>query len=148
MLLEENSFVTISYCSKTKGVLLQWKCIVSMEAFQSAYNKVLELAVKQYRVKHYCTDLSRVGALTREQETWLTSSYYQRVFEVLKDSIYVAVVFSEGHFKAIVQNYHASFGSKQPDYVNFNYFTDIDEAWDWIGAIQKSQDAALFLSAS
>lgn len=148
MVIEETPSVTIAYCFKTNGILVRWQEITCLDGFKEVYGKVFDFAVKQYKIKHYCIDLRLAGALTREQENWLTSYYYNEVNRVIKDCISIAVVFSEEHFKAIIRNYYAAAEIQQHDFIQFNYFTDVKEAEYWLCSIQKGQDTAVDLQLS
>ncbi len=148
MLINESPSAFIEYFADCNGVLIKWKKLKDLRSFKVVYNKVLERAVKKYKIKYYCTDLRAVGPLSREQEAWLVSEYYHAVYRELKDKIALAVVFSEEHFNAIVHNYQLPAVNKQPDFIQFNYFTDLREALDWLRAMQKGQDQTILMSAS
>ncbi|MBF9254693.1 hypothetical protein I2I11_15415 [Pontibacter sp. 172403-2] len=69
------------------------------------------------------------------------------VYNVIKDNIYAAVVFSEEHFKAIVSNYQVASPAAQHQFINFTYFTDLEEALFWLQSIKKGPDTALLSAA-
>ncbi|WP_162055869.1 hypothetical protein [Pontibacter pamirensis] len=96
----------------------------------------------------YCTDLTSIGSLTREQESWLSQEYYQKSFNKLKTDFFVAVIFSEEHFKAVVSNYQIPSALSPHPYVYFNYFTDQQEALHWLESIEKGQDLAFVSTVS
>lgn len=148
MLVNESPYAFIEYFAGSNGVLIRWKKLKDLRSFKTVYNKVLERAVKKYKIKYYCTDLRAVGPLTREQEAWLVSEYYDAVYRELKGDIALAVVFSEEHFNAIINNYQLPAENRQPDFIHFDYFTDLREALNWLKAKQEGQDATFLLSAS
>ncbi|WP_347159114.1 hypothetical protein [Pontibacter chitinilyticus] len=112
-----------------------------------AYLHILDLLTVNAGLRLYCTDLSNIGALDREQEVWLNLEYYPMVHNLLQSDFYVAVVFSEEHFKAIVTNYQASAPAELYAFTHFTYFTAVDEAIHWLMSIKKGQDTALLPAA-
>ncbi|GAA4436084.1 hypothetical protein GCM10023188_28740 [Pontibacter saemangeumensis] len=117
-------------------------------AFVHAHLAALQLSLERQSVKFYCTDLTSVGALTREQEYWLNQELYKKSYNILQDDFFVAVVFSEEHFKAVVSNYIVPSATPSHEFVHFNYFTDQAEALQWLRGIKKGQDTALIQAVS
>ena len=111
-----------------------------MEQFKNIYWLALQFVRMQGKVRYYCTDISQSGPFDSEQETWLNREYYPQVFDSIQTNIYAAVVFSEGHFKALVSHYVPSQLLPLHDFIQFNYFTDSGEAFDWLSYMQKSQE--------
>lgn len=127
--------------SMDDGVLfIKWKQKPETREFIEAYTKILNYVKDSYRTTLFCTDLSRIGSLKNEQEAWLNSEYYQLVYNNLQADIFVAVVFSEDHFKAIITNYKATETQPQHSFIRFNYFTELNEACHWLASIKKGQD--------
>ncbi|WP_242919517.1 hypothetical protein [Pontibacter liquoris] len=108
--------------------------------FEEAYLQLLKVVTTANVIKFYCTDLSSIGALDREQESWLNLEYYPKAYDLIQDDIYVAVVFSEEHFKAIVTNYQVTIPDTHHHFIQFTYFTNVEEALHWLQNI-KGQDA-------
>jgi len=120
-----------------------WKQKPTDAAFVEAYLQGLSFVQEHVKVKLYCTDLSTIGPLGREQEAWLTNVYYNKLYETIKADIYVGVVFSEEHFKAIVTNYTATEISAEHNFIHFNYFTDKLEAFYWLESVKKGRDTVV-----
>jgi hypothetical protein len=144
MVIFETPFVNILHLSNVKTFIIKWLCKPDNAAFIEAYGALLQFVTENHLIRRYCTDLTSIGSLTREQEAWLSLEYYQKAYNVIQAECYVAVVFSEGHFKAIVSNYQLPAALPPPDYVQLNYFTDQEEALHWLESIKEGQDAAVF----
>ncbi|HEY4650972.1 MAG TPA: hypothetical protein VIG72_06135 [Pontibacter sp.] len=127
---------------------VNWKAKPTDGAFIETYLQGLAFVQDERKVKLYCTDLTQIGPLEREQEAWLNNVYYEKLYEVIEADIYVGVVFSEDHFKAIVTNYVATESAKLHSYIHFNYFTDKQEAFYWLNSIKKDWDTVLLTPAS
>ncbi|WP_133242766.1 hypothetical protein [Pontibacter virosus] len=114
------------------------------EQFRNLYWQVLQFVKNSPNIRFYSTDISRIGPLDAEQEAWLSREYYPQVSDIIGEDIYAAVIFSEGHFKALVNNYIASQLLPLHEFIHFNYFTVKEEAMDWLLYMQKGQDLAIF----
>ncbi|MCJ8167387.1 hypothetical protein MKJ04_21275 [Pontibacter sp. E15-1] len=144
MVVLETPYVKISYLFQVNCLSVSWLMRPTDAVFIEAHVAIVEFLSKNFPVKLYCTDLTLVGALTKDQETWLATECYNKTYNILNDDFYVAVVFSENHFKAVVSNYMVPSSETADDYVHFNYFTDQEEALHWLENIKKGQDSALF----
>ncbi|WP_460925207.1 hypothetical protein [Pontibacter brevis] len=74
--------------------------------------------------------------------------YYQKSYNQLKRDFFVAVIFSEEHFKAVVTNYQTPSALLPHPYVYFNYFTEKEEALHWLWSIKEGQDSAFISTVS
>jgi len=147
MVAVETTYIRIIYHIDSEIMIIKWLTKPKAAAFKEAYLQLLKLATINNVIKLYCTDLSSIGALDREQEAWLNLEYYPMVYSLIKDDIYAAVVFSEEHFKAIVANYQVEVSAEHQRFINFTYFTDLDEALFWLQSIKKGPDTALLPAA-
>ncbi|WP_161887964.1 hypothetical protein [Pontibacter russatus] len=111
--------------------------------FADAYLTALQFLKHIFPIKLFCTDLTLIGPLTRTQELWLSQECYKKSYNVLQDDFFVAVVFSEDHFKAVVFNYVLPETAYAHEFVHFNYFTCQNEALHWLASINEGQDTAL-----
>ncbi|WP_242928306.1 hypothetical protein [Pontibacter vulgaris] len=127
----------------TQSILMKWVKMPETAAFKEAYLSTLNYVAGHPYVKLYCTDLTLSGSLNREQEGWLYSEYYALVYNIIRDDIYAAVVFSEDHFKALVTNYLATPAVPNNDFIHFNYFTEQEEALSWLGDIYEGRYTAV-----
>ncbi|WP_018478189.1 hypothetical protein [Pontibacter roseus] len=143
MVISETCFASITYSRKPEALFIKWKTKPDTQQFVDVYWQVLQFVKNNPRICFYCTDISQSGPFDSEQEAWLNAEYYPKVFDCIQSDIYAAVVFSEGHFKALVSNYVATQLLPLHEFIHFNYFTNPDEAWDWIAYMQESQDFAL-----
>ena len=143
MVIFETLKVCVSFFEGSQTVLTKWESKPSLKAFKEANLHILSVLSQNKALKNFCTNLAFIGALSHEQEMWLDAEYYPEVHNILKSDFFLAVVFSEGHFQAIVHNYHLAHAKPKHDYVKINYFTDFDEALHWLDNVQKGQDAAL-----
>lgn len=148
MVLLETKYAEISYFHTFNCLHIRWLLKPDDAAFVSVHLTALQFSIDNHVVRHYCTDLTLIGSLSREQEAWLLQECYKKTYFVLQDVFFVAVVFSEDHFKAVVTNYVVPSAAASPDYVHFNYFTDQDEALHWLESIKKGQDTALIPAVS
>lgn len=143
MVVYSTTHSDIIYNSNEEILYVNWKQRPSNNAFIETYLRGLEFVQEQVPVNLYCTDLSQLGPLEREQEAWLNNVFYSKLYDVLKTDIYVGVVFSDNHFKAIVTNYTATEATAHHHYVHFNYFTDREEAIFWLESVKKGRDNIL-----
>lgn len=135
MLIEFNS---------DSGVLqIKWVQKPSLEDLKDTYSKVFQMADESYSTAYFCIDMSECGSFSVEQENWLQQEYYPLVHQALHKSIYIAIVFSEEHFKAIISNYKTQKPELFHPHMHFNYFTNAGEAQHWLKSIKKGQDAVL-----
>lgn len=121
-----------------------WKAKPTDAAFIETYMRGLAFVQEVRPVFLYCTDLTQIGPLDREQEAWLNNVFYGKLLAVLQSDIFVAVVFTEEHFKAIITNYTATEAATSHDFILFNYFTRRVEAIHWLESIKKGQDNLFF----
>lgn len=143
MVISQTSFALVTYSKETDVLCISWKVKPDMEQFRNLYWQVLQFVKASPKICYYSTDISRIGPFDAEQEVWLSREYYPQVSECIGEDIYAAVIFSEGHFKALVNNYIASHLLPLHDFIHFNYFTDNEEAMDWLLYMQKGQDLAV-----
>ena len=148
MLLLETEYVIIRYIEEVNCLNIRWLMKPDDAAFVRAHLATLQFSLDRHAVKYYCTDLTLVGSLAREQEYWLNQEFYEKSYNILQDDFFVAVVFSEEHFKAVVTNYVVPSATPTHAFVHFNYFTDQGEALHWLGSIKKGQDTALIQAVS
>lgn len=140
MVIKDSIFVSVMHNHAADILLLKWKRVPSFAQFKDTYLTVLGYVEQTRLVTSFCTDLTVIGSLNREQEDWLAYEYYPKVFEIIRSEINAAVVFSEDHFKAIVTNYQQPEYHPRQDFINFNYFTDFDEAIHWLINTRKGQE--------
>jgi hypothetical protein len=143
MVIFETPFANILHLNNTNTLVTKWLEKPDNAAFVETYGALLQYVTENHLVRLYCTDLTSIGSLTREQEAWLSLEFYQKAYNIIKAVCYVAVVFSEGHFRAIVSNYQLPAALPPPNYVQLNYFTDQEEALHWLESIKEGQDATL-----
>lgn len=114
-----------------------------MILLKEAYYHALQFVCENLQTYYFCTDQTLIGPLDREQESWLIQEFYPKVYDCIKDETYAAVVFNTTHFQAIVTNYQASATMPQQHFIQFNYFTKLQEAKQWLLDVKKGQFAAL-----
>ncbi|MFD2245168.1 hypothetical protein [Pontibacter ruber] len=148
MVIYQTQIINIVYTAETQILQIEWKAKPSMAAFKEAYLKALQFVEEQQHTRFYCTDLTSCGPFDREQEAWLNTEYYPKVYKSIGSDIYAAVVFTEDHFKAIVSNYEPSQLSLNYSFILFNYFTVLHEAQDWLAQVQKGQETHLVPATS
>ncbi|MBC5773222.1 hypothetical protein H8S95_04030 [Pontibacter sp. KCTC 32443] len=144
MVVYSTSFSDIIFDSELEILQVIWKAKPTDSAFIETYLQGLTFVQEVRPVKLYCTDLTAIGPLEREQEGWLNNVYYEKLHETINSDICVAVVFSEEHFKAIITNYAATGTSSSHNFILFNYFTDRKEATYWLESVKKGQDTIVF----
>ena len=147
MVISESTYAFANYLTEANVLLISWKLKPDRKQFRNLYWQVLQFVKTNPKICYYSTDISRIGPLDAEEEAWLSREYYPQVFEIIGKEIYAAVIFSDDHFNALVNNYIASHLLPQQDFIHFNYFTDQAEAMDWLMYMQKGQDLA-FLAES
>jgi hypothetical protein len=141
MVIYATPCVDIKFIDEVDFLLIKWKQKPDNQVFREVYTRVLQYAKESYYTTLFCTDLSLIGSLKSEQETWLNSEYYQRVYNCLGVDIYAAIIFSEEHFKAMITNYKPAKTESLHTFIQFNYFTKMNEAFHWLASIKKGQDA-------
>jgi hypothetical protein len=144
MVISESPLALITFSDMNKVLSIQWKAKPDMELFKKTYWEVLQFVKGNGKICYYSTDISLIGPLDPEQEAWLSREYYAQVYASIQADIYAAVIFSEGHFNALVHNYVPSQQLPLSDFIYFNYFTNAEEAADWLVFIQKGQDLTLY----
>lgn len=142
MVISNSPLALISFSEDQDILSIRWKMKPDMEQFKNLYWQVLQFVKTKSKICYYSTDISQIGPFDTEQEAWLRREYYPQVLKIIGEHIYAAVTFSEGHFKALVSNYVASPPQPINDFIHFNYFTDVEEAADWLKLMQKGQDFA------
>lgn len=140
MVIKDTPYVSVSHKVDTDILLINWKRSPSVKQFKEVYAAALQYVHQTSFVTAFCTDLTAIGPLNREQEAWLMLEYYPKVFQTIKTNITAAVVFSEEHFKAIVTNYQQPTYLQRQEFIHFNYFTDFQEAMHWLVDIKKGQE--------
>ena len=148
MVVYQTPLICIDFSAETQVLHISWKAKPSMYAFKEAYLKALQFVEDGHQTRYYCTDLTQSGPFDREQEAWLNTEYYPKVDKCIRKEIYAAVVFTESHFKAIVSNYEPAPLAAEQHFIQFNYFTDLHEAQDWLLQIQKGQEIHQMLASS
>lgn len=148
MVVHSTNFSDIIFNSELEILQVIWKAKPTDSAFIDTYLRGLAFVQEERPVMLYCTDLSLIGPLEREQEAWLNSVYYSKLQETLNTEVCVAVVFNEEHFKAIITNYAATEAATSHDFMLFNYFTVREEAIHWLESVKKGQDTVLFPTSS
>ncbi len=141
MVIKDTHYVFIHYSVEAEVLLIKWRQSPTNTQFKESYLDILDFVSNICIINSYCTDLSVIGPLSREQEAWLVLEYYPKAQSLLKHNINVAVVFSEEHFKAIVTNFQQPIYLSRQDFINLNYFTDSQEALHWLIDIKKGQDS-------
>ena len=148
MVVHSTKYSDIIFDSELEILQVIWKAKPTDSAFKDTYLQGLSFIQEVHPVTLYCTDLTIIGPLDREQEAWLNTVFYDKMHEVVRDDIFVAVVFTEEHFKAIITNYAATEAATTHDFILFNYFTDRGEALHWLESVKKGQDTLLFPTSS
>ncbi|WP_299985630.1 hypothetical protein [uncultured Pontibacter sp.] len=143
MVISDSSYALVTYLKEAGVLSISWKLKPDTDQFRNLYWQVLQFVKTSPKICYYSTDISRIGPFDAEQEVWLSREYYPQVSDIIREDIYAAVIFSEGHFKALVNNYIASQLLPVHDFIHFNYFTDKAEAMDWLLYMQKGQDLAM-----
>jgi hypothetical protein len=143
MVISETSYVCLDFSSQPEVLSIQWKVKPDMEQFKNGYWQALQFVKGHRKIRYYSTDISRIGPFDQEQEMWLNWEFYPQVLDCIQADIYAAVIFSEGHFQALVNHYVAPNLLPIHQFIHFNYFTSSAEANDWLHFIKESQDFAL-----
>lgn len=143
MVILQTPYVRITYLNQFNSLLIKWLRKPDDVTFVGAHLTALQFSIDSHTVKLYCTDLTSIGPLTRDQESWLSQECYKKSYNILQDDFFVAVVFSEDHFKAVVSNYVVPSADPIHEFVHFNYFTNQSEALHWLESIKKGRDIAL-----
>lgn len=143
MVISNTSFAHISFMEAEQVLSICWKTKPDIGQFKNLYWQALQYVKTRPSIRFYLTDISAIGAFDMDQEVWLSQEYYPQVSQHIQADIYAAVVFSERHFKALVSNYVAAHLNPLSDFIQFNYFTDSEEALDWLRYMQQGQDLAL-----
>ena len=141
MVIYTTPCVEVEFVADIEFLLIKWKQKPETQEFVDTYTRILQYAKGSYQTNLFCTDLTLIGSLKNEQEAWLNSEYYQQVYNGLRADIYAAVVFSEEHFNAMITNYKATETESAHTFLQFNYFTEQEEAFQWLSSIKKGQDA-------
>lgn len=143
MVIFKTPGVNITFQEQESLLLIRWLSKPGMDLLTEAYLHALQFVCEHPQTYYFCADQSQIGPLDREQENWLNLEYYPKVYECINDEIYAAIVFSNAHFKAIVANYQVSATMPQQHFIQFNYFTKLQEALHWLADVKKGQDVAL-----
>ncbi|PKV75760.1 hypothetical protein [Pontibacter ramchanderi] len=143
MVICDSSYAFVNYLKEVGVLCIGWKLKPSTEQFRNLYWQALQFVKTNPKIRYYSTDISRIGPFDTDQEAWLSREYYPQVAETIGQDIYAAVIFSEGHFNALVNNYMATHRLPLHEFIHFNYFTDKEEAMDWLQYMQKGQDLAI-----
>jgi hypothetical protein len=147
MVIKDTHYVFIHYSVEAEILLINWKLNPTNTQFKESYSEILNFVGNVCHVTSFCTDLTRVGALSREQEAWLVLEYYPKAQDFFNHNVNVAVVFSDEHFKAIVTNFQQPIYLTRQDFIHFNYFTKPQEAFQWLLDIKKGQDTLSVMSS-
>lgn len=148
MVIYSTPFSEIEFIDGLEVLQITWHAKPTDAAFTETYHTALRYVAEQNKVILFCTDLTKSGPFNREQELWLNTSYYNEVYDGIKEDIFVAVVFSDPHFNAVVTNYMAPETTDQHEFICFNYFTRLSEAQHWLDTIKKGHNAVAFQASS
>lgn len=140
MVVFENPSVNIVLHEQDKILLIRWLKKPDTDQLIEAYLYALKYVCANGKTYFFCTDQTLIGSLNRDQEEWLNQEYYPKVYDCIKNEIYAAVVFTNAHFKAIVTNYQVPTALPQQHFIHFNYFTNLQEALQWLSDVRKGQD--------
>ncbi|WP_276495749.1 hypothetical protein [Pontibacter litorisediminis] len=143
MVIYETPGVNITFQEQERLLLIKWLQKPNMDALMDAYLHALQFVCEHRQIYFFCTDQSKIGPLDRDQEVWLSQEYYHKVHDCIQEEIYAAVVFSNAHFKAIVTNYQVPATLPQQHFIQFNYFTQMQEALQWLADVKKGQDVVI-----
>lgn len=143
MVVYSTAFSDIIFDSELEILQVIWKAKPTDNALIDTYLHGLAFIQDVTPVKLYCTDLTAIGPLERDQEAWLNNVFYSKLHAALQTDIFVSVVFTEEHFKAIITNYTATKPATLHDFILFNYFTDRQEAFHWLESVNKGLDTVL-----
>ncbi|WP_187264618.1 hypothetical protein [Pontibacter beigongshangensis] len=143
MVISSTPVANIEYWSEIEALFISWISTPDIQSFKKVYNLAFDFVAEHKEVRLFCADQTRSGAFGPEHEAWLLFDFNSRVYSLLQEDIYVAVVFTEDHFNAIVNNYQLYRSDSQPNFIHFNYFTRLQEAQLWLQAIKKGQDKIL-----
>lgn len=142
MVIHQTTSVTITFRQKESVLLLQWLRKPDSVQLKDTYMRALAYVCSNRQTYYFCTDQSLIGSLDREQEEWLNQEFYPKVYDCIQGEIFAAVVFNNDHFKALVTNYQVPALLPQQHFIQFNYFTKLQEALQWLSDIKKGQDEA------
>ncbi|ARS35244.1 hypothetical protein [Pontibacter actiniarum] len=140
MVIFENPYAIISYQEQAEFLQISWLRKPSAKLLAEIYLHALEFVATHTKLKLFCTDQTQIGPLEREQENWLIQEYYPKVYQIIQDDIHAAIVFSERHFNAIVMNYQVPVSLPHQRFIQFNYFTQLQEALHWLEDVKKGQE--------
>ncbi|MEJ8802016.1 hypothetical protein [Pontibacter sp. H249] len=147
MIIKDTPYVCLAHDVDADILLINWKRSPTFKHFKDTYLAALQYVQLNALITSYCTELTAIGPLNREQEAWLNVEFYPNVFSTIKSKINAAVVFSEEHFKALVTNYQQPTYLINQDFIHFNYFTDFNEALYWLRDTKKGQKALTSMSS-
>ncbi|MBD1395936.1 hypothetical protein H9Q13_02060 [Pontibacter sp. JH31] len=143
MVVCDTPYAYITYSSQSEVLSIKWKDRPSLEQFKNVYWQGLQFVKAHPEIRFYCVDISLIGPFDQEQELWLNWEFCPQVLDCIQTNIFAAVIFSEEHFNALVNNYVAPSLLPIHGFIQLNYFTDAVEAHDWLAYTQRSQGFAL-----
>lgn len=143
MVISESSLALVTFSDLHDILSINWKAKPDIEQFKNLYWQVLQFVKGNGKICYYSTDISLIGPFDPEQEAWLSREYYAQVYAGIQSDIYAAVIFSDDHFNALINNYVPSRQLPLSDFIHFNFFTDAAEANDWLINMQKGQNLLL-----
>jgi hypothetical protein len=92
-----NPYVTIEYDSKLKCIRTVWKGYVKDEYYREAWEKCLELSVKQ-NCNKWLHNQQEQKVSDPSDRKWLLDDFYNRVEPTIKGQIHIAVISSKDIF--------------------------------------------------
>ncbi len=143
MVVFASPYSELFYDGDKEILQVTWKKRPTNSAFTEMYLQGLAFVKEQTPVNLYCIDLTAIGPLNRDQEDWLSTEFYPNLLATLNTKVFVAVVFTDVHFNAIITNYTATEPAETHEQLLFNYFTDREEANHWLESVKKGQDTVL-----
>ncbi|SFF90719.1 hypothetical protein [Pontibacter chinhatensis] len=143
MVIHQTTSAIITFRQKDSVLLIQWLRKPDTGQLMDTYLRALAYVCSNRQTYYFCTDQTLIGSLDRDQEEWLSQEFYPKVYDCIQGEIFAAVVFNNEHFKALVTNYQVPALLPQQHFIQFNYFTKLQEALQWLSDIRKGQDEAL-----
>ncbi|GAB2535390.1 hypothetical protein [Rufibacter soli] len=135
----ENDFCTVSLDNSRQVATLVWKRDVKLHEYQEGCRQLASLFL-DHNISRCLIESTYRGNLSAEAEEWLNTLYSSVTLRT--NQLQVALVMSEERYQNLIYNYSLRHTQQLSLPIQFNYFTCIEDAKDWLFQEQPSQATA------
>ena len=132
----ENDFCKVSLDDSRQVATLFWNRDVKLHEFQEGCRNLASLFT-DHKISRCLIESTNRGSLSAEAEDWLNTLHSNAALQ--DNQLQVALVMSEDRYQNLIYDYSLSHTQPLDLPFQFNYFTKIEDAMDWLLQEQTSR---------